>query len=367
MRTSTRSLLALAAVSTLVATATVTAPATAKPGGGPETGTGTVFMVNPVQSSGDQSLTDQKDSADAVPGSEYAAVELRNLDGSGYLRGDWVNVKSSTGTPAYSADGIYHYDRSQDQFEQVMAYFWVNQAQEYLQSLGFGRAGTGLSGIIDEPFDLKINQYGGDNSYQTSKPYRVRLGKGGVDDAEDAEVIVHEYGHAIHTDQVPGYGQSLDAGAIGEAFGDYFAVTVGLDAAEQYGWPVEADAPCVADWDATSYHPGPVHCLRRIDQNFTLDDRRHQVHFDGMIWSRALWDIRAGYQELGETTRDWDTTLIAAQFDFAPDTSFQAAARATYAGNGAGARGQLGRRSWSRRRSRRGASTSEAHIAETRV
>ena len=73
-----------------------------------------------------------------MPASAYAQVPLRNLDGSGYLRGKWVVVKSSTGTPAYSAQGRYFYDRHQDQFEQVMGYFWVNQAQEYLQSLGFG-------------------------------------------------------------------------------------------------------------------------------------------------------------------------------------------------------------------------------------
>ena len=32
---------------------------------------GRVFMVNPVQSSGDESLTDQKDSATAVPQTQY--------------------------------------------------------------------------------------------------------------------------------------------------------------------------------------------------------------------------------------------------------------------------------------------------------
>ena len=40
-------------------------------------------------------------------------------------------------------------------------------------------------------------------------------------------MIVHEYGHAVHASQVPGFGTSLDAGSIGEAFGDYLAVTVG--------------------------------------------------------------------------------------------------------------------------------------------
>jgi hypothetical protein len=297
-----------------------------KPGSGSSTGSALVFKVNPVQSSGDQTLTDMKDSADAVPQSEYAEVELRNLDGSGYLRGKWAQVVSSTGTPAFSRDSEYFYDRHQDQFEQVMGYFWVNQAQEYLQSLGFG---SDYPGILEQSFMIKIDQYGGDNSYQTDKPFRIRLGKGGVDDAEDAEVIVHEYGHAVHQSQVPGYGQSLDAGSIGESFGDYLAVTVGLAAADQYGWPVEAEEACPMDWDATSYTNEP-HCIRRFDRNLTLANRKGEVHFDGQIWSRALWEIRQDYVGLGFTTEDWDTTYILSQFGYAPDTSFQDAAETTY-------------------------------------
>ena len=303
-----------------------------KAGSGSSTGTALVFMVNPVQSSGDQTLTDQKDSATAVPESEYAEVPLRHLDGSGYLRGDWVNVQSATGAPAYSTTNTFRYTRDRDQFEQVMAYFWVNQAQEYLQSLGFGTE-PGMPGIVHQSFDVKIDQYGGDNSYQTDKPYRIRLGKGGVDDAEDAEVIVHEYGHAVHASQVPGFGQSEEAGSIGEAWGDYFAVSVGLAAADQYDWPVAADPSCPMDWDSTSYTSGPTHCIRRFDRNFTYPtDMKGEVHHDGQIWSQALWEIRQGYPALGLglTTADWDTTLIDSQFDYAPDTSFSDAAKATY-------------------------------------
>ncbi len=324
-RTHILGLVAVAATAAL-ATGPAIAPAVAKPGGSGSTGTASVFKVNPVQSSGNQGLTDQNDAASAVPASEYATVPLRNLDGSGYLRGKWVVVESSTGTPAYSATNSFFYDRHEDQFEQVMGYFWVNQAQEYLQSLGFG---TTFPGILKLPFDVKINQYGGDNSYQTDKPFRIRLGKGGVDDAEDAEVIVHEYGHAVHQSQVPGYGTSLDAGAIGESFGDYLAVTVGLDAAQQYGWPVRAEAACPMDWDATSYTAAP-HCIRRFDTGLTVAQRRNQVHFDGQIWSQALWEIRQGYVARGLGTRRWDTTLIASQFNYAPGTSFSAAASQTY-------------------------------------
>ena len=312
----------------LVATVSGAVTAGAKPPAGSGGASGLVFMVNPVQSSGDESLVDAKDSATAVPSSQYVRVPLRNLDGSGYLRGKWVTVESATGTPAYSTTGTFDYNRRDDQFEQVMAYFWVNQAQEYIQSLGFGST---LPPVVMQPLDVKIDQYGGDNSYETDKPYRLRFGKGGVDDAEDAEVIVHEYGHAVHASQVPGFGSSEEAGAIGEAWGDYLAVSVGLDAAKQYGWPVRTPAACVADWDSTSYTSDVPHCLRRLDTNLTVADKTGEVHHDGEIWSRALWDSRNAYAALGKSSRAFDTTVIDAQFDFAPDTSFSAAAQAVYA------------------------------------
>jgi zinc metalloprotease ZmpB len=313
----------------LIASLAAATPAlAAKPGPGAGTGTARVFMVNPVQSSGDETLSDQKDSATAVPASDYATVPLRNLDGSGTLTGRWVRVESSTGTPAYSATNTFLFDRGADQFEQVMAYFWINQAQEYLQSLGFGST---LPPANAQQQQVKVDQYGGDNSFQSDKPFRIRYGKGGVDDAEDAEVIVHEYGHAVHAAQVPGFGASEEAGSIGEAFGDYLGVTVGLAADQQYGWPNQLNDPaCVMDWDSTSYTSTVPHCLRRLDSDLTVTDKTGEVHHDGMIWSRALWDIRGGYGQLGLGTRRADATIIDAQFQFTPDTSFSAAAKATY-------------------------------------
>ena len=107
-------------------------------------------------------------------------------------------------------------------------------------------------------------------------------------------------------------------------------MSVGLAAAEQYGWPVKAEEACPMDWDATSYTSAP-HCIRRFDRDLTVADKRDEVHFDGQIWSQALWEIRQGYPGLGFTTADWDRTLVDSQFDYAADTSFSAAAKATYA------------------------------------
>jgi Zn-dependent metalloprotease len=84
------------------------------------------------------------------------------------------------------------------------------------------------------------------------------------------------------------------------------------------------------DWDSTAYTNTVPHCLRRLDSDLTVADKNGEVHHDGMIWSRALWDIRAGYAQLGLGSRRADTTIIDAQFQFAADTSFSAAAKATY-------------------------------------
>ena len=65
------------------------------------------------------------------------------------------------------------------------------------------------------------------------------------------------------------------------------------------------------------------HCLRRVDTNLRYpQDLNGRVHHDGMIWSRALWDIR---NALGHTTAD--TIILEAQFGLANPTMPQLAAR----------------------------------------
>jgi hypothetical protein len=308
---------------TVLAVMLATTAQAAKPGPGTSTGVGSVFVSNPVQSLGDESLTDQKDSDAAVPAAAYHDVTLTNLDGSGFLRGDYANVVSETGNPAYSATNTFRYTRHQDEFEQVMAYYWVTQAQRYIHSLGFGET---RRAIDNRPQSVRINQLGADNSFATDHPKNeLRFGKGGVDDAEDAEVILHEYGHAIHFAQNFSFA-SEEAGAISEGFGDYWAVTVSDVVARSLGVPEREPLPCVADWDSTSYTSTVPHCLRRVDLNLHYPvDLNGEVHHDGQIWSRALWDIR---QSLGNVRAD--TIILQGSFDF-PGTTMTALASRTVA------------------------------------
>ncbi len=292
-----------------------------KPSTGATTASAQAFLPNPVQTSGDESLTDDKDAARAVPASAYRPVTLTHLDGSGYLSGDYAKVLSETGTPVYGT-GPFNFTRDQDQFEQVMAYFWVTEAQNYLQSLGFG---TELPAVNKRQQQIRVGQWGQDNSFQTDKQDLLRFGKGGVDDAEDGEVIVHEYGHAVQAAQVPGFGSTLEAGSIGEAFGDYLALSVSEAVARANGAPILTPLPCLMDWDSTAYTSTVPHCIRRTDTDKHYpQDVIGEVHADGELWSRALWDIR---RSLG--ARPADRVIVDAQFSFAADTSFAAAAQAT--------------------------------------
>ena len=289
-----------------------------KPGNGGSTGTGRVFLPNPVADLQDQTLTDQKDADYPQLQPAYHNVQLTNLDGSGFLSGDWANIRSETGTPAYSPDNTFLYGRDDDRFEQVMAYYWVTEAQKYIQSLGFGST---LRPINMESQDIRINQWGLDNSFSWDKHDVLRFGKGGVDDAEDAEVVLHEYGHAVMDSQMTpfGFGGSIEAGSIGEGFADYLAVTVSAVVAPT------PDLPCVADWDSVSYDPTAPHCLRRVDTDLHYPaDLDGRVHHDGQIWSRALWDIR---NALGNVKAD--TIILEGIFGFDPDTGMPAAAQAT--------------------------------------
>jgi Zn-dependent metalloprotease len=79
--------------------------------------------------------------------------------------------------------------------------------------------------------------------------------------------------------------------------------------------------PCIAEWDSISYTPKRPFCLRRVDLDLTLEDRTGRIHFDGQIWSRALWDV---HEALGRTRAD--TVILTAQYDFNRATTFRDAA-----------------------------------------
>jgi Zn-dependent metalloprotease len=277
-------------------------------------GVGRVFDPNPVVRLQNESLTDNDDADDPRFRRAYRTVRLTRLAGRGTtLRGAYANNLSEGAVT--SPRRVYLFNRSQPGFEQVMGYHSITSTQEYIHRLGF-------RDVNNEPQDYLTTGFTDDNSYYDGSVDAITFGTGGVDDAEDNEVIWHEYGHAIQDDQVPGFGESDQAGAIGEGFGDYWAVTM-----SQATSPNTATTPwaCVMDWDSTSYTEDTPHCLRRTDgPKVYPGDLDGEVHDDGEIWSHALWDVN---RALGRTAAN--RIVLEAQFCFNPEITMPQAAQLT--------------------------------------
>jgi len=270
------------------------------------TGKGMVFDPNPVVTLNDTKLRDSK----PVPDAAYEQVQLRSLSGSGMLDGPYVST-SKTKKRVKSTNGTFLFKRNQAAFKEVMAYFHIDRMQRYIQSLGF-------KNVNKRAIPVNIAGQKDDNSFYSPANKSLSFGTGGVDDAEDAEIVLHEYGHSIQDNQVPGFGASKEAGAMGEGFGDYLAGSFFNDAK-----PAHLQN-CIGSWDATAYSSDDPPCLRRLDSKKQYPkDIDGEVHDDGEIWSACLWQVR---QAMGRKAAD--KLILSHHFLLQKDASFQDAAEA---------------------------------------
>ena len=262
-----------------------------------EKGTATVFDPNPVVALKNNKLRE--------PGLDESGVDT-DLDGpkltkalsrlpllgfdptliaQGRLVGPWVDVQGPAplGAPGESK---FSFTRGDPRFETTMAYAHIDRLQRYFQDLGF----KGKAGVNAEPQNVyTLPVLGFDNSFYSPGDDIMVMGAGGIDDGEDAEVIIHEYGHAVHDAQVPGWGETSEGGSMGEGWGDFLAGSY-FAATSSRGFQDE----CIADWDAVSYSDAKPPCLRRTDSKKRYPkDMEGEVHADGELWSAFLWELRS--------------------------------------------------------------------------
>ena len=248
-------------------------------------GKGLVFRPNPVVTLDRDDLLDQKDKDSEVFRKAYKMVTLKDLQPGGTLTGPYVDT-TKTLRYARSSDSTFLFEREDDCFEEVMAYYHIDALQRYIQSLGF----SGSKGILNRVIRVNVHGSPDDQSFYDPSPGRhdLTFGDGGVDDAEDAEVILHEYGHAIQDAIIPGFGQTNEGRAMGEGFGDY------IGASFFARFKTKPRKIKVAEWDAKGYAGGPQECLRRLDSPKRYPEHMEgEEHADGEIWSACLWKVRA--------------------------------------------------------------------------
>jgi hypothetical protein len=307
---------------------------------------GRVFDPNPVAKLNDPSLRDRNNAASAVPESAYSIVELPDLAPGGMLSGPNAVIVDSDAPFTEHADAAQplFFDRSQPQFEEVNAYFHIDASQRYMQSLGF----TGERRIVAYPIPIDPHAAGGsDNSFYAGGNADGRgqlyFGDGGTDDAEDSDIMLHEFGHAIQDWIAPGvFGgtPSSQSRAIAEGFGDYWAFSSSYVQTAASG----RDPFCIADWDArcsgddssqSCGYPAGADCLRRVDSTKTManylgGDAPGTEHLNGEIWSSALREIFLAFvQQHGaeQGKRMIDSDVLEGTFGVPPSPTLNLMAR----------------------------------------
>ncbi|MCX9084041.1 MAG: M36 family metallopeptidase [Candidatus Methanoperedens sp.] len=246
------------------------------------TGRGRVFIPNPVVALRDRKLTAESE----IPGRAYTDVVLNDLDNSGYLRGPYVDT-CTTPNRAKEPDLIFNYSRSDPGFKEVMVYYHIDEAQRYIRSLGF----TNLCSKT-----IKVNVHGDfvDNSYYNPDTRELIFGTWYIDDAQDADIILHEYCHVMLDEQVPGFGHNWNTCPIAEGFGDFFAACFFTEINGGF------NRECVGDWNGI----GKIgDCVSRVDSKKHYPEDflgLDSCDRDGEIWSASLWDI---YLQMGGASK----------------------------------------------------------------
>lgn len=280
------------------------------------TGRATVFLPNPMARAHGFQPLDEAGKLQRPPAAAYADVRLTGLRDNGQLL-DGRRVVTRLTKPRVRRPRLdFSVPHSRAGFEEASAYYHVNEAIAYLETLGY----RGPRRLFPRPLVVDARGTRDDNSWYSPGEQTLTFGTGDVDDAEDGETVLHEFGHALQDAICPDFGQSPEAAAMGEGFGDYFAAS--FFAAKKRDPYREA----VMTWDG-AYGEGDPPCVRRVDSRLTYESFDHgpraDEHDNGQIWSATLWDI---WKATGR--RVADRIVVESHFQLDGFTTFARGARA---------------------------------------
>lgn len=230
-------------------------------------------------------------------------------NGTFYLRNSFVRIEDydlpTTATTTNSAPEFY-FTRNQSGFEDVSILYHISEMGKYVKQMGFNCANN-----LIEADGHAAN--GADNSYfaYNYNPMRLYFGTGGVDDAEDADVCVHEYSHFLSYNASPNSNVGFNREALDEAFCDYNAASYSRPINDfNWGW--------VYNWDGhNEYWTGRVVNSAKIyPANMGSSKYRN-----GEIWSSMLMQL---WSDIGKQVTD--KLIFQTHYGYAQNIDFLAAA-----------------------------------------
>ncbi len=264
-------------------------------------GHGLVFDPDPKSALQNDTLEDNDDDSAAIPVEAYTEVTLSNIsyddDSLLVLTGRWADT-SPTENRYRSESGEFLFDRSNDHFEEVMAYYHINRQALYWRDLNFGG--------VPWPQLLDINRFDDDASFFNPQTRIITTGRGGVDDAEDADVLIHEYTHSLIEAVLPNW-RGGETGLLAEGLCDYFAGDYSMAVAPDFE-PMQ-----IYNWDGhNQFWDGRI-----LDSDYQYpEDCQGDIHDAGQLWSSLLTEIR-----LTGDRDEWNRVVVDHLYNLADSAS----------------------------------------------
>ena len=261
------------------------------------TGTAMVYLSDPLSYAhvayGTAGYVDGNDADTAQLTAARTSVTLPEIDltsGVYKLKSSYVEItdfEAPTTSLFTQATNAFNFTRSNNAFEAVNVFYHLDKSLRYInETLGITCRPSLNGGVLRyDPSGLS----GADNSHFLPSTDQISFGEGCVDDAEDADVIWHEFGHGVHKWMTNGNVSQY----LGEGNSDYWAQSYSrslnqwqlTDAASQYMFSWDGHNTCWAGRTTDYYgvYPGDLVGLQG-----------GAAHTDGQIWVTALmqiWDV----------------------------------------------------------------------------
>ncbi len=277
-------------------------------------GTAQVFDPNPVVTLGRTDLQDSTEASVFAPA--YSIQDLKEVtlkNGVYTLAGSKLAIVDfeSPNTPVVTTtDGHWIFERGNSGFTDAMTYLHIDRSMRYLESMGF----TGSHAIFPKQIEVDSDGVNGaDNSYYLPYARRLAFGHGCVDDNEDADVILHELGHAIQHHINSSWGGG-DSGAMGEGFGDYWAASYSVTTEHglegNYNWVFKFDGhnDCWPGRQLNSFSP-----VYDSTKTYSAHSRVNGGISDE-VWSTPLFQAFLEMYKSGVAKSDIDKMILEAHF-----------------------------------------------------
>jgi len=174
---------------------------------------------------------------------------------------------------------FFEYSRSHFGFEEVNAYFHITNTQNHLANMGFN--------LVDYKIEVDANALNGqDNSMFSfaTNPPRLFFGEGGVDDAEDADVVIHEYYHAVSHSANGGTNSGTERRCLDEAIGDYFGCSYSYEI-DPYKWEN------VFTWDGHNQYWSGRRGDNPTNKTYPVSFSGGNIYSHTDLWVCALMEI----------------------------------------------------------------------------